>query len=706
MNIIKNHATNFKRYGQKRTGPFDSIEIHSIGTPQNTAENVRDSMNQYNPGGIVHAIVSADVEDKAIEILPFDNVAWADAGYGNQHSFAIEICESDYMKYQANSANYTITNNAKFMEDINRGYKNAVKYTAIKCKEFGFNPMEMLSNGLYRVYSHQEANAKGLASAHVDPTHIWSKIGKTMDIFRKEVVAEMENTQEEIPVETPEKKVTDNIWMGWIKRESGSAGFKQVNGDSGNAYGKYQFDRRYALVPFMQFCVDYNKERYQGFERYISYGAGSSSLLNNQTLASLWQAYCEKYPEEFEMLQDVYAYKYYYLEAVKYIKNLHGIIMDNHSPAVKGTLYSMSIRSGALVAARKFEGCTDSISELVMLNTSYTTYGTQDASRWTKAGQWGDAVEALENNEYTEVPTEMTEVTETIPETKEKIYRVRLKWGTDMTTQIGAYTNLQNAIDCADAAIPGYKVFDENGNIVYDTGALTVENQIRIAVKWAQDTANDNSHGYNNAKDGRGGNPDYACSSFVNEAWKQAGVDLPESATVYTAKMKSIFTKAGFEVITDEVNLKNGKGLEAGDVVLKPGSHVEIYVGNGLLAGARGNANSGKPENGKAGDQSGNEIVVSGYYNLPWTIVLRYVGIDMGETPTDTPKEYIVQAGSYSFKSNANNRAALIKSKGFDAIVKYIDGQYKVQCGVFTNKANAEKLVAALKSKGFDAIIK
>ena len=91
MDILKKPAKNFKRYGQKRTGPFDSIEIHTIGTQQNTALNVYNSMNQYNPGGIVHSIISADENNEVLEILPDDNVAWADAGYGNQHSYTIEL---------------------------------------------------------------------------------------------------------------------------------------------------------------------------------------------------------------------------------------------------------------------------------------------------------------------------------------------------------------------------------------------------------------------------------------------------------------------------------------------------------------------------------------------------------------------------------------------------------------------------------------
>lgn len=484
---------------------------------------------------------------------------------------------------------------------------------------------------------------------------------------------------------------TDKIWLGWVKRESGSAGFQQTNGDNGNAYGKYQFDRRYALVPFMQFCVDYSV-RYTAFTPYIAYGAGSAKLQNNSSLAAVWKGYCASYPEEFEELQDIYAYQYYYLEARKYIYNLYKIQMDHHSPAVKGTLFSMAIRSGALTAAKKFQSCTDATDDKTMLNYSYATYGAQDANRWTKAGQWGDALKAFENNDYVEVKIKMTSK-DILPKTETQWYRVRKSWS-DSSSQKGAFHDLERAKRCANNN-SGYFVFDENGTVIYpEQKETTIPEK---AAEWAITTANDDSHGYDNRKDHRGGNPDYACSSFVNEAYRQAGLDLPESATVYTSKMKSIYTEAGFEVITDEVNLKTGSGLKTGDIVLTPGKHVEIYVGDGKLAGARGSANSGKAENGKAGDQTGSEIAVSAYYNFPWTVVLRYSGVN---------HTYVVQAGVFQDRDNAETLVRKLRKSSFDCVIKEDDGAYRVQLGVFNDKSNAEALVKKVNAAGYAAIIK
>lgn len=288
-----------------------------------------------------------------------------------------------------------------------------------------------------------------------------------------------------------------------------------------------------------------------------------------------------------------------------------------------------------------------------------------------------------------------------LPTTSISYYRVGTAWEDGKCVkQLGAYTNLDNAKKKADDY--GFKVFDDTGNVVYTAKPLTIP---ELAVKWAIDTANDNSHGYDNTKGSRGGTPDYACSSFVGAAYKFAGVDLPDPATIYTAKMDKIFAPKGFKKITSGINFKTGKGLELGDVLVTPNKHTEIYVGNGKLAGARGNANSGKPENGKAGDQSGSEIAVSAYWNYPWSFVLRYVGDEKHSTPS-TSNTYVVQAGLFSLKANADNLVKQLKSKGFNAIIKTSGNNYIVKCGSFSIKENAEALKDKLIAAGFSAIVK
>lgn len=239
----------------------------------------------------------------------------------------------------------------------------------------------------------------------------------------------------------------------------------------------------------------------------------------------------------------------------------------------------------------------------------------------------------------------------------------------------------------------------------YDTekGEKTVaKTTVQKAVDWALATAKDNSHGYNNAKGARTGNPDYACSSFIAAAWRAAGLtSIPADA--YTATMRGQLLAAGFEDVSSTINLKTGAGMIAGDVVLLPGKHVEMVVDDKhRLVGARGNAFTGA-ENGRAGDQTGDEISVKPWFDFGWRFCLRYTRDAKDVKPAVT---YIVQAGAYSVKANAQKQLARVKRVVPDAFIKETGGQYRIQAGAFASKANAEARKKLLTSKGISAIVK
>lgn len=145
---------------------------------------------------------------------------------------------------------------------------------------------------------------------------------------------------------------------------------------------------------------------------------------------------------------------------------------------------------------------------------------------------------------------------------------------------------------------------------------VTEMTKIEKAVSWAIQTANDNSHGYSQAD--RWG-PDYDCSSFVIEAYEQAGVPVRQGGATYTGNMRGAFLGCGFTDVTNLINLSNGSGLQPGDVLLNYSAHTCIAIGNGKVANCR--TDEGHPQ---AGDQSGNEIRLQSYWNYPWNCVLRY----------------------------------------------------------------------------------
>lgn len=182
------------------------------------------------------------------------------------------------------------------------------------------------------------------------------------------------------------------------------------------------------------------------------------------------------------------------------------------------------------------------------------------------------------------------------------------------------------------------------------------------AIAYMEQIAKDDTHGYDQTK--RWGNPDFDCSALVITAWEKAGVPVKTKGATYTGNMLSVFKKCGFQDVTKTVNLNTGTGLKRGDVLLKTGSHVAMYCGNGKLVHASINE-KGKTTGGKAGDQTGKEICIRSYYNKPWSNVLRYTE-SSGATVNVTDVARDVIKGKYG---TGTQRKAALEKAGYDYAV-------------------------------------
>lgn len=140
---------------------------------------------------------------------------------------------------------------------------------------------------------------------------------------------------------------------------------------------------------------------------------------------------------------------------------------------------------------------------------------------------------------------------------------------------------------------------------------------IEKAISWAIGIAEDNAHGYDQIN--RWG-PNYDCSSLLITAFQNAGVPVKTNGATYTGDMADGFIKSGFLSIP----FTSGMELVRGDVLLANG-HTEMYIGNNQNVGAHINEN-GETTGGTTGDQTGNEISVTNYYNGNWHTVLRLPG--------------------------------------------------------------------------------
>jgi len=85
-----------------------------------------------------------------------------------------------------------------------------------------------MSNGLYRVYSHDEGRRLGLSSAHVDPTHIWNRYGWTMDKFRADVVKAM-NGGMSATTTSAEPEHWYRVRKSWADSASQTGAYKDLN---------------------------------------------------------------------------------------------------------------------------------------------------------------------------------------------------------------------------------------------------------------------------------------------------------------------------------------------------------------------------------------------------------------------------------------------------------------------------------------------
>ena len=181
------------------------------------------------------------------------------------------------------------------------------------------------------------------------------------------------------------------------------------------------------------------------------------------------------------------------------------------------------------------------------------------------------------------------------------------------------------------------KLIEQYNLIRYDREE-TKMTKVEKAIRWMEDMANNNKHGYDQTyRWGEKG--DYDCSSAVYMAWEHAGIQVKtysfnKYGCAYTGVMKAVFTHFGFKDVTSKINLATGSGLKRGDILLNDSHHVAMYCGNGKEVEASINE-KGKATGGKPGDQTCKEFLIRSYRNYPWNRVLRYSTV---ETSSDSKK--------------------------------------------------------------------
>ena len=191
MKIIKSILTKNPCYTRGKKITVKGLMLHSVGCSQPSAKVFINMWNSPSYGAAcVHGFIDGN-DGTIYQTLPWNHRGWhcgsGRNGSGNNTHIGVEMCEPATIRYTGGST-FTCSNLADARACARRTYNAAVELFAYLCKEYGLNPMK---DGV--ILSHAEGNARGIATNHGDPEHLWRGLALpyTMNTFRKAVKLKM-----------------------------------------------------------------------------------------------------------------------------------------------------------------------------------------------------------------------------------------------------------------------------------------------------------------------------------------------------------------------------------------------------------------------------------------------------------------------------------------------------------------------------------
>ena len=194
MKTIESIMTRNPCYRAGRTITVKGLMLHSVGCSQPSAQVF---INNWNTATFKSACVHAFIDGNTgtvYQTLPWNHRGWhggsGNKGCCNNTHIGVEMCEPKEIKYTT-GGRFTCADSAAAKACVKRTYDSAVELFAYLCKLYGLNP-------LTDICSHKEGCAKGIATNHGDPEHLWTGLGTgyTMDGFRKAVKDKMNGKTE------------------------------------------------------------------------------------------------------------------------------------------------------------------------------------------------------------------------------------------------------------------------------------------------------------------------------------------------------------------------------------------------------------------------------------------------------------------------------------------------------------------------------
>lgn len=137
-------------------------------------------------------------------------------------------------------------------------------------------------------------------------------------------------------------------------------------GDNGNALGYYQYDRRYSLPAFLEFCID----RYPGLFDQFSPWAGVDHInQGDPALEAAWISAFSLHPAEFSSAQDEFGYEHYYLTAEETAREA-GVELSNRRDCIKGLFWGVTnlFGAGGAESIIRGSGVNDTMDDAAIAN--------------------------------------------------------------------------------------------------------------------------------------------------------------------------------------------------------------------------------------------------------------------------------------------------------------------------------------------------
>lgn len=218
MKLVQSIMTKNPCYTAGRKITVKGLMLHSVGCPQPNASVFIKNWNTPSYGtACVHGFIDGN-DGTVYQTLPWNHRGWHCAsgpkGSGNNTHIGVEMCEPASIRYTGGSS-FTCSNLSAARTSVKKTYEAAVELFAYLCKLYGLNPT---ADGV--IISHREGHARGIASNHGDPEHLWNGLGMgyTMNTFRKDVKEKMQGGTVK-PDETKEMYRVRKSWEDVVSQK-------------------------------------------------------------------------------------------------------------------------------------------------------------------------------------------------------------------------------------------------------------------------------------------------------------------------------------------------------------------------------------------------------------------------------------------------------------------------------------------------------